>query len=267
MMVQAKSLWAVRPCRRLPLGQAFAKALAMTAVLILLIALGAFAATMSGGVLALKLEGKLPLVLGFSAGAVIGVAFFDLAPEAFAAGSGLYTPRTLLTVAALGFFLYTLVDRLVARHDCEGQANPARGLIGAASFSAHSILDGFAMGVAFQASREMGLIVAAAVLAHDFADGLNTVNVVIKNGGTRAFALRWLAVDAIAPVVGASFSLLLTPDRGVLAVLLALFCGFFLHIGASGLLPESHRAYPRPSTTLATLLGAGFLYFVTWLVR
>jgi zinc transporter ZupT len=239
----------------------------MPALIVILIALGATMATMLGGILALKWEGKLPLVMGFSAGAVIGVAFFDLAPEALAAGDGLYAPRTLLSIAALGFFLYVLVDRLVARHDCEGQANPARGLIGAASFSAHSILDGFAMGVAFQASREMGLIVAAAVLAHDFADGLNTVNVVVKNGGSRSFALRWLAVDAIAPVIGASLSLLLTPERGVLAVLLALFCGFFLHIGASGLLPESHRAYPRPSTTLATLLGAAFLYAVTALVR
>jgi ZIP family zinc transporter len=89
----------------------------------------------------------------------------------------------------------------------------------------------------------------------------------MKNGGTRAFALRWLAVDAIAPVLGACLSLLLTPDRGLLAILLALFCGFFLHIGASGLLPESHRAYPRPSTTIATLLGAAFLYAVTMLVR
>ena len=52
-----------------------------------------------------------------------------------------------------------------------------------------------------------------------------------------------------------------------LAILLALFCGFFLHIGASGLLPESHRAYPRPATTVATLLGAGFLYAVTALAR
>ena len=183
----------------------------MNAVLILAIALGAFAATMTGGVLALKLAGKLPLVMGFSAGAVIGVAFFDLAPEALEAGTGLYEPRTLLAVAALGFFLYTVLDRLVARHDCEGQANPARGMVGAASFSAHSVLDGFAMGIAFQASREIGLIVAAAVLAHDFADGLNTVNVVMKNGGTAAFALRWLAVDAVAPVVGAALSLLITP--------------------------------------------------------
>jgi len=239
----------------------------MTAPIVMLIALGALAATMTGGMMALKLEGKLPLVMGFSAGAVIGVAFFDLGPEALDAGAGLYAPRTLLAIAALGFFFYAALDRLVAHHDCQGQANATRGLLGAASFSAHSVLDGFAMGVAFQASREIGLIVAAAVLAHDFADGLNTVNVVIKNGGTRRFALRWLAVDAAAPVLGAALSLLLAPGRGLLAILLALFCGFFLHIGTSGLLPESHRAHPRPSTTIATLLGAAFLYAVTALVR
>jgi ZIP family zinc transporter len=239
----------------------------VNALLILAIAFGAFAATMTGGVFALRLKKLLPLVLGFSAGAVIGVAFFDLAPEAIEAGKALHDPRTLLAVSALGFFLYTVLDRLVARHDCEGQANPARGLIGAASFSAHSVLDGFALGVALQTSREIGLVVAVAVLAHDFADGLNTVNVVMKNGGSRAFALRWLAVDAIAPVVGAALSLLIVPSAGLLSLLLALFCGFFLHIGASGLLPESHRAYPRPSTTIATLLGAGFLYAVTTLVR
>jgi ZIP family zinc transporter len=61
----------------------------MTALLVLLIAFGAMTATMTGGVLALRLAGKLPLVMGFSAGAVIGVAFFDLAPEALEAGQGL----------------------------------------------------------------------------------------------------------------------------------------------------------------------------------
>ena len=234
-------------------------------LIVMSVALGAFVATMTGGLLSLKLGAKLPLVMGFSAGAVIGVAFFDLAPEALDAGKGLYEPRILLAIAALGFFFYTLLDRLVAHHDCEGEVNPARGLVGAMSFSAHSVMDGFAMGIAFQASREIGLIVAAAVLAHDFADGLNTVNVVMKNGGTRSFALRWLAVDALAPVAGAALSLLLVPNPNLLAVLLALFCGVFLHIGANGLLPE--RTHPRPSTTVATLLGAGFLYAVTALVR
>lgn len=239
----------------------------MIQLLILLLALGSFAATMTGGLLALKLTGKLPLVVGFSAGAVIGVAFFDLAPEALEAGRGFYSARDLLALAALGFFFYAVLDRVVARHDCEGQANTARGLVGAASFSAHSVLDGFAMGVAFQTSPQIGIVVAVAVLAHDFADGLNTVNVVTRNGGARSFALKWLAMDAVAPVIGASVSLLVAPRDGLLSLLLALFCGFFLHIGASGLLPESHRAHPRASTTVATLLGAGFLYAVTALVR
>jgi ZIP family zinc transporter len=239
----------------------------MTSLLVLGLALCATAATMTGGLLALKLAERLPLVLGFSAGAVIGVAFFDLAPEAIAAGRGVYDARSLLAVAAAGFFLYVVIDRLVARHDCEGEPNMTRGLIGAASFSAHSVLDGFAMGIALQAGSQVGLIVATAVLAHDFADGLNTVNVVSKNGGGRGRALRWLAMDAAAPLLGAALSLLVRPRPDLLALLLALFCGFFLHIGASGLLPESHRARPRASTTLATLAGAAFLYAVTELVR
>ena len=239
----------------------------MTALFILALAFGACIATMIGGVFALRLKSWLPIAMGFSAGAVIGVAFFDLAPEALEAGKGIYDARTLLTVAAVGFFLYAVLDRLVARHDCEGQAGPARGMLGAASFSAHSVLDGFALGVAFHVNRDIGLIVAAAVLSHDFADGLNTVTVVTRNGGSRSFALRWLAVDAVAPIAGAGLSLLFTPGIGTLAFLLALFCGFFLHIGASGLLPESHRAYPRPTTTLATLAGAAFLYAVTTLVQ
>jgi ZIP family zinc transporter len=237
----------------------------MTPFLVLGLALCAATATMTGGLMALKLADRLPLVLAFSAGAVIGVAFFDLAPEAIAAGRGLYDARTLMALAAGGFFLYAVIDRLVARHDCEGGPNMTRGLVGAASFSAHSVLDGFAMGIALQAGHEIGLIVATAVLAHDFADGLNTVNVVVKNGGERRHALSWLAMDAAAPLLGAGLSLLVVPQPGLLALLLALFCGFFLHIGASGLLPESHRARPRLSTTLATLAGAGFLYLVTTL--
>jgi ZIP family zinc transporter len=237
------------------------------APLVILIALAAAAATMTGGLLALRLAGRLPLVLGFSAGAVIGVAFFDLAPEALAAGQGLYPPSTLLAITAAGFFLYVVLDHLVARHDHDDRVNPARGLVGAASFSAHSVLDGFGMGIAFQAGPDIGIVVAAAVLAHDFADGLNTVNVVSSNGGGRGFALRWLAADAAAPVLGAALSLLVAPRPGWLAVLLALFCGFFLHIGASHLLPESHHARPRLSTTIAILLGAAFLYGVTALVR
>ena len=238
----------------------------MTPLLVLGLALCAAGATMTGGLMALKLAERLPLVLGFSAGAVIGVAFFDLAPEAIAAGHGIYDPRSLLAIAAGGFFLYVVIDRLVARHDCEGGPNTTRGLIGAASFSAHSILDGFAMGIALQAGPEIGLIVAAAVLAHDFADGLNTVNVVMRHGASGSAALRWLAADAAAPVLGVCLSFLIAPSPATMSLVLAGFGGFFLYIGACDLLPASQRAKAGLSTLAATFAGAAFLYCATRLV-
>ena len=228
----------------------------MTQFWILAIALCTAAATMLGGLLALSLTTCRNLVLGFSAGAVIGVGFFDLLPESLRLGG-----TSVLAAAGGGYFLYLVFDRLLARHDdCEGDMR--RGVLGAASFSAHSLLDGLGIGLAFQASASVGIIVAAAVLAHDFADGLNTVNVVTRGGGKRSAALRWLAVDAAAPVVGAAISLFVALPPGVLAFLLAGFAGFFLYIGSADLLPEALKAGPRLPTALATLAGAGFLFAV-----
>ena len=198
-------------------------------------------------------------MLGFSAGAVIGVAFFDLLPEALTLSG-----PDAVAAAAGGFFLYLLFDRLLTRHDnCENDVR--RGFLGAASFSAHSLLDGLGIGLAFQVGEGPGLVVAAAVLAHDFADGLNTVNVVTRNGGERRQALRWLVVDALAPIVGAVISLFVTLPASLLGLLLAGFAGFFLYIGGADLLPESQRAAPRVGTALATLAGALFLYVVAQL--
>jgi ZIP family zinc transporter len=234
----------------------------MDAYLVMPIAAAAWAATMIGGLFAIALRDRLHLVLGFSAGAVIGLAFFDLMPEAIESAH-LLDARGTLALSALGFFLYALLDRLVAPKGHAGHDHARRGWLGAGSLSVHSFLDGFAIGVAFQASRAIGIVVAVAVLVHDFSDGLNTVNVVIKNGGDRKQALRWLVVDAVAPVAGAGISLLLPFPEDAISVILAVFSGFFLYIGASDLLPESHHAHPKMFTTFATFLGAATLFLVT----
>jgi zinc transporter ZupT len=236
----------------------------MAPLVIIPIALGTCVATMVGGLFAIAMRDRLHLVLGFSAGAVLGVAFFDLMPEALSAGHNIDS-RVMTATVALGFFLYVLLDRTVAlqRHENPIEKHRRRGWIGASSLSFHSFLDGLAIGVAFQAGQAMGIVVSVAVLIHDFSDGLNTVNVVIKNGGDRKVAFRWLLVDALAPVLGALTSLALSFSDGMIAVVLALFSGFFLYIGASDLLPESHHAHPRFLTTLATFAGAACLYCVT----
>jgi ZIP family zinc transporter len=66
-------------------------------------------ATFVGGACALRLQSRQHLVLGFSAGAVIAVALFDLLPEAVELSGG----RATLVSAMLGaaFFGYMLLDR------------------------------------------------------------------------------------------------------------------------------------------------------------
>jgi len=235
---------------------------------ILLIACAAGAATLLGGALALRLRDKLHLILGFSAGAIIAVAFFDLLPESLALGSAYHSIGTLLTWTALGFFAYTVLDRFIMLHTHADDQDDGvhthgsleRGIVGAGSLSGHSFFDGFAIGLAFQASPAVGAIVAVAVLTHDFSDGINTVNMVLKNGGSRALAFKWLMADAAAPILGAAATLFIRVPETALSLVLAVFAGFFLYIGAADLLPESHHSHPKALTTVLTLLGALVLY-------
>jgi ZIP family zinc transporter len=226
------------------------------------IAAATFATTLAGGAAALRLRDRLHLILGFSAGAVIAVAFFDLLPEALKL-AGL-SQENLVGVMAGGFFGYLVLDRLILLHTHLDADTPTvsveRGWMAAASLSAHSFMDGFAIGIGFQASVNVGFVVAAAVLAHDFSDGLNTVNLILKNGGTRRQAFGWLAIDALTPVLGAAASLLVRLSEAGLSIVLALLAGFFLYIGASDLLPDSYHAHPKLLTTIMTLAGAGLLY-------
>jgi zinc transporter ZupT len=234
----------------------------MNQPLLVVIAAAAFLSTLLGGLLALKLRDKLHLILGFSAGAVIGVAFFDLLPEAINFGERFHSASAILSCTALGFLSYLVLDRILLFH---GDAAP-RGPVAAGVLCIHSLLDGVAIGLAFQASHQVGIVVAIAVLTHDFSDGINTMNIVLKNRGDRSQGFRWLMADALAPVLGVvSTFFFALPGQGF-GTALALFAGFFLYIGASDLIPESYHAHPKVLTTVMTLAGAAVLYLAIALI-
>jgi ZIP family zinc transporter len=83
---------------------------------------------------------------------------------------------------------------------------------------------------------------------------------ILKNSGTRKQALKWLLIDAFAPVLGVTSTLFFSLPESSLGIILAVFAGFFLYIGASDLLPESHHNHPTAWTTVATILGFVVLY-------
>lgn len=230
--------------------------------MIVLIAIATFLSTLLGGLFALYLKDKLHLILGFSAGTVLGVAFFDLLPEALDLTRATYDAPTVLATAVIGFTIYLILDRMILLHEHseDTSSEKHRGAVGAMSLSLHSLIDGIGIGLAFQVSGVVGAIVAIGVLTHDFSDGINTVSLVLRDTREGIQAFRWLLIDAVAPILGVLSTFLFTVSESTLGLLLALFSGFFLYIGASDLIPESYHSHPRRWTTIMTVVGIATLY-------
>jgi ZIP family zinc transporter len=221
---------------------------------LILIGIATGISTLVGGSLALRFKDQIHLILGFSAGAVIGVALFDLLPEAIEVGLKYHAPSTITAIVATGFLAYMLLDRTILIFTSNESGH--RGHVGAGSLTIHSFLDGLGIGLAFQLSVALGAVVAFAVLAHDFSDGINTVNMSLAGTGKPKLARLWLIADAIAPLIGIGATFLFKVPEQQFSLILALFSGFFLYIGASELLPDSHHRYPRSETALLDSVGA-----------
>ena len=234
-------------------------------ILILSVAFGTACATFLGGLAALRFSDKLRLILGFSAGTVIALAFLDLLPEALKLRSDPDHPETILAIAAAGFFAYAILDRLLLARGADAlhEVVIRRGWAGAGSLSVHSFVDGLALGIGFLASSDIGIAVAVAILAHDCSGRdehrehraqewrLPPSGIRMAHRG-RVGADRRRRDEPHHPSAGrAAF---IGPRRVRRA---------FLYIGASDLLPEGFQGEIRKApVALAMLLGAATLYAV-----
>ncbi len=213
--------------------------------------------TLTGGLVALRLARELATAIALTGGVVVAVALFHVLPEAIEAVDD---PHRVGLLVGAGFVFFFLAERaLVLHHRDEpeqARAHARVGALGAAGLSVHSFIDGLGIGLAFGLDTTTGLLVFVAVVSHDFADGLNTVSFVMRQSGDRRTAIRWLAVDSAAPLVGAIVGASLSVGEEQLGALLAVYVGFFLFMGATDLLPHAHE---HPSGKRVLLTVAGFV--------
>ena len=211
--------------------------------------------TLAGGVVALRLARDLATAIALTGGVVVAVALFEVLPEAIEAVGD---PDRVGLLVGAGFVFFFVAERALVLHhrddDAHVHAHAQVGALGAAGLSIHSFIDGLGIGLAFGLSTETGLLVFAAVLAHDFADGMNTVAFVLRQSGDRSRAIRWLLIDAAAPLAGAIVGASLSISEESLGQLLAVYAGFFLFMGATDLLPHAHE-HPSAKRVVLTLVG------------
>jgi zinc transporter ZupT len=202
-------------------------------------------------------------IIALTGGVVVAVALFDVLPEAI---DTVNDSDLVTTLVGVGFLLFFLAERFVVLHHRDeaeqAKAHAQVGALGAAGLSVHSFIDGLGIGLAFSLNAKVGLLVFLAVISHDFADGFNTVTFVLRQSDNRRQAIRWLAADALAPLIGASVGSTISVSEHHLGYLLSLYVGFFLFIGATDLLPHAHE-HASIKKVFLTLAGFVFVFAIS----
>jgi zinc and cadmium transporter len=252
------------------------------------------AGSLAGGALPLLGHiGRSDALLSFSAGVMLGAAFFYMLPEAVHLGGPDVVPWTVA-----GFLFLFLLERFVLVHVCaepgpserlhdhpaprpdglrghpnHDHAHEATGCdvhtLGVAAFvglSLHTLVDGFALGAA-QSQPALGLLVFAAILAHKIPSSVSLSAILRAEGYSRRQTLWLNASFALMVPLGAVLYVAL--DRVVhaqafTAVALAASAGSFLQLSLSDILPDLHRRGGNRWRISAALLG-GLL--VMWALR
>jgi zinc and cadmium transporter len=209
--------------------------------------------------LALKtniLDRILFLLVGLSAGALIGDAFLHLIPEAVAGGS---TELTFLFII-IGFSFFFLIERVLSWQHCHkhGKCNEhsfsQMNLIGD---GVHNFIDGLVIAASFAAGKEIGIATTTAVLVHEIPQEIGDFGVLVYGGFSKAKALFTNFLYALTAIVGAIVGTFLVSTVGQMnAFLLPFAAGGFIYIGASDLIPELHK---EPKLNKSILAFAFFL--------
>ena len=220
------------------------------------------ASTAIGGLIALKAKDRFHLVLGLSAGLLLGLVGFDLLPEVFAESQNTGGVPTVSIAILAGFLLLHISERSFGGHepvDSEYSHDHSHGSIaggvGALAMAGHIFLDGAALGVAFKVSTNLGIAVFIALLVHAFSDGLNTVSMLVKTGHWQTKSKYLLFIDAAARIGGAAVGTYLAFEGNWVTIYLSLFSGMVIYVATSHILPEAHSHHPSRWTLAATSAG------------
>ncbi len=237
--------------------------------LAIILAAATAVATAAGGAIALRARDRLHLVLGLSAGLLLGLVAFDLLPEVFEMSSSNLLGAPAVSVAIVGgFLLLHVYERFFGSHepaesdyghDHKHSANLA-GSVGALAMGVHVFLDGLALGVAFAIDEKLGIAVFVALLVHAFSDGLNTVSLLIKSGKWSRKAIWLLGVDSVARISGAAIGASITISSNLTAIYLAAFSGILIYLATSHILPEAHARHESRWTLISTLAGVAIMW-------
>jgi zinc and cadmium transporter len=236
------------------------------------------AASVAGGALSVGLAAVslllrtswVPMLVSFAIGALLGAAFLEVIPHAFAHGE----PRQAAIAILGGIFGFFVLEKLLLWRHCHtehcevhdpheagsnGRAHDQgrSGLFIIVGDTIHNFVDGLLIAAAFLQSIELGIIAAVAIIAHEIPQEVGDFLILLHSGYTRARALAMNLLSSLATVVGGLigyFALGAVAEWE--ATLLGVVAASMIYVAVADLIPGLHRRPELRDTASQALLIA-----------
>lgn len=212
----------------------------------------------------------LVLLVSFAAGTLLGDAFLHLIPEAFEHGT---TRVSVLILSGLLFFF--VLEKLIHWRHCHEEGCDEHGkalpYVVLAGDTLHNLIDGVIIAASYLVSVPVGIATTVAVLLHEIPQEIGDFGTLVYGGMSKAKALLFNFVSALAAVGGAVAVLVASSRSQQLAEMLVPFAaGGFIYIATADMIPElhkhgSHRVFDVIKQIAAFTLGIVIMYVLLFL--
>ena len=212
----------------------------------------------------------VPVLVSYAIGALLGAAFLEILPHAFAVSQSV---ETVTATILAGILLFFVLEKLVLWRHYHGGEHPeamAResehdhgrsGLMIMVGNTFHNFVDGIIIAAAFLASVQLGIVTSIAIIAHEIPQEIGDFLILLHSGYSKRQALLLNVVSGIATVVGGvlAYAALQSTQEWV-PTLLAIAAASMIYVAVADLLPGLHKR-ARLSETLqqVVLIALGIL--------
>lgn len=222
------------------------------------------------GVICLALKenilNKILLVLiGLSAGALMGGAFLHLLPEAVEKSIGLNVYLFVL----IGFILFFLIEKVLHwRHchkgECDVHTFQYMNLVGD---SIHNFIDGMIMAASFVVSVPLGITTTIAISTHEIPQEIGDFGVLLYGGFSKKKAIMLNFTIALTAVLGGIVGFFVSSFvEDIVLFILPFAAGGFIYIAATDLVPEIRKELDMKKY-MATLLVFICGILIMWVTK
>jgi len=210
-----------------------------------------------------KLKKILIFLVSFSAGSLMGGAFFHLLPESLEISKD--STSVFLYVLA-GFCLFFILEKFLRWHHCHGKEchhDLHLGYMNLAGDSLHNFLDGIIIVSTYLVSIPLGLVTTLSIISHEIPQEMGDFGVLLYSGMPKMKAMFYNFMVALLAIVGVLIGYFLIQHiQGINTFLIPAAAGGFIYIAASDLIPELQQEINAKSSILNFIIFIFALLFM-----